>query len=222
MKLLCVPGLACSSDIFEHAARYLPEVQLAFAEWPLPERLDSLNAVARWVGAQIDAVGAQAVLGHSLGGLATLHLGVMESGRSRLKRVIADTFLAEPHPMFRTYVWDAPEVAARVEAMLDRLRPQFPRLRAAAMAFEETADWVDAALASGAAFIYGGRGGGVSDRSLAIRAGIPPDATNPVAVVPGTGHFLMLESPAAFYGHVRAALGLPARLPTLRPEVAAT
>ncbi len=220
MKLLCVPGLACSSDIFEHAARYLPEVQLAFAEWPLPERLDSLNAAARWLGAQVDAVGAQAVLGHSLGGLAALHLGVMEPGRSRLKRVIADTFLAEPHPMFRNLVWDAPPVAERVDAMLARLRPKFPRLRAAAAAFEGTADWVDAALRSGALFIYGGRGGGVSDRSLAIRAGIPPDATNRVAVVPDTAHFPMLEAPAAFYAHVRAGLGLSVTPATLRGAAA--
>ncbi|MFN3199450.1 MAG: alpha/beta fold hydrolase [Bradymonadia bacterium] len=207
MKCLCVPGLACSSDIFEAAAEHLPGLSVHAVDWPLPERITTMDATAFWVAEQIEATGAEVVIGHSLGGLAALHLYAIAPERMTARLFIADTFLAGPHPMFRNFLWQPPQpLEARVHQMLDTLRPKFPVLREAVMGFEETPTWREAALKSGAIFIYGGRGGEVSDDELARRAGIPEGATNTVHVVPGTSHFLMLEAPEAFYGHIREAV----------------
>lgn len=206
MKWLFLPGLACRSEIWEEAAARLPAVEPVLLDWPWPEELATVHAAAEWLGQRIDEHDPVGIVGHSLGGFVALHLFGALQRRPQLRLVIVDTFLAEPDPVFRNHVWAGPAaLERRVASMLDQERPRFPILRAAAMGFTETDAWVAQATGTGAAFVYGGRGGDHSDVELARLAGLPDAADNAVHVVPRTSHFLMWEQPEPFY-RILAAL----------------
>lgn len=205
-----VPGLACRRDIFERAQTYLPDIDPVVLEWPWPEELETIDDAASWLSEQIEAHEARGLVGHSLGGFVAMHLFGHLGHQPSIPLIIADTFMVDPHPFFRNHLWD-PDAAlqGRVVEMLEAERPRFPRLRAAAMGHVETDAWREAAVGTGAGFIYGGRGGDYSAAEIARLAGLPAGATNPVRVIDRTSHFLMLEAPAAFYGAVADLMSAP-------------
>lgn len=211
MRVLFVPGLNCTPAIWEHAAA-LPWLEALTPAWPT-EGIRSMDDAGRWLAEQIEATDAQAVVGHSLGGTTTLHLFGQLERRPLLPLVIVDSFMVTPHPMFRNHVWNGPEaLEVRVRAMLDAQRPRYLELHQVAWAFEEDAAWIDAAVGTGATFVYGGRDE-TEANVVATRAGMPEHGLEQVRLIPGTSHFLMLEQPDAFHRVLVEAIGQQARAP---------
>jgi len=204
MRVVFVPGLNCTAAIWEHALA-LPWVEGTALEWPT-DGLDSMDDAARWLDAQLLAHDAEAVVGHSLGGTTTLHLFGHLGRCPRLPLVVVDSFMVTPHAMFRNHVWKGPEaLRERIRTMLDSQRPRYQALHAMAWAFEEDQAWIEAAVATGATFVYGGRD--EPDPSVvAVRAGVPEHALDQARMIPETSHFLMLEQPDAFHAVLSAAL----------------
>lgn len=209
MRCLFVPGFAVRPAVWEEID--LPGLTAVCTAWP-EQGITTLDDAGRWVAAEAERTGVEAVVGHSLGGIAALHAwGRM--GRVPVPRlVVVDSFLTTPHPMFRNHVWgDRPVLAARVAAMLAEERPRYPALQALVRDLPLDAEWARAAAATGAAFIWGGRGSDLAPEGIARLAGLPEGAVNPVFVVPDASHFLMLEQPSRFRGALEAALGISDR-----------
>lgn len=210
MKGLFVPGLCCRSDIWDEASTHLPGVYVVALDWPWPERLRSYDDGAAWLAGEIRAHRPDFVVGHSFGGVLALHLCSQLQPQPEWRLVIVDTFLVTPHPFFRNHVWQpVPALRERVATMMSEERPRFPILREVASA-DDPPEWRERALATRAAYIYGGRSGEHSPASLGELAGVPESAGHDVRSVEGTSHFLMLERPEEFYTTLRDVLKIEA------------
>jgi pimeloyl-ACP methyl ester carboxylesterase len=212
MKGIFIPGLFCLSEIWEASSVHLLGVDAVALDWPWPERIASYDEGAAWLADKIRAHEPDFVVGHSLGGVIALHLCGGLRRRPAWDLVIVDTFLVTPHPFFRNHVWQpAPALQERVAAMLAAERPRFPVLRGVASG-EDPPGWLERALATHAAYIFGARSGEHAPASLGELAGVPASAGHDVRAVPDTAHFPMLERPEEFYATLRDVLrrdGLP-------------
>ncbi len=209
-RMLFVPGLCCRAEIWEHAHALLPGIRCVALEWPWPERVRSYDDGAAWLADAIDAHAPDAVIAHSFGGVIALHLRASLVAAPAWRLVVVDTFLVEPHPFFRNHVWgEAPELRARIAAMLEAERPRFPLLREVAMA-DDPPGWRERVLGAGASFVYGGRSNEHGAATLGAMAGVPAGAGHDVRVIEGASHFPMLERPEAFYAGLGSVLAAPA------------
>jgi pimeloyl-ACP methyl ester carboxylesterase len=205
---LFVPGLCCRSEIWAAASTLLPGVDVAALDWPWPERIRSYDDGADWLADAIRAHDARFVVGHSFGGIVALHLRAQSPQPRAWSLVVVDAFLVRPDPFFRNHVWQAaPELRERVAAMLAEERARFPLLREVATA-DDPPQWRERALATRAAYVYGGRSDAHAAATLGEMAGVPAGAGHDVRVVPGASHFPMLERPQEFYATLRDVLGI--------------
>lgn len=203
MKALFLPGLHCRAEIWEGAPAALPGVGVVALDWPWPERLRSHDDAADWLDGEIARQGAAVVVAHSFGGIVALHLRARAQTEPEWRLVVVDSFLVTPHAFFRNHVWrPAPELRARVAAMLAEERPRFPMLSEVASA-EDPPGWRERVLAKRASFVYGARSGEHDAATLGEMAGVPPSTGHEVRAIANASHFLMLEQPDAFYAAVR-------------------
>jgi len=207
MRLVFVPGLCCRASIWDDARALMPDADAVAIDWPWPERIRSYDDGASWLADAIATHAPDVVVAHSFGGVIALHLRASLAAAPRWRLVVVDTFLVDPHPVFRNHVWgDAAALRTGIAAMLDAERPRFPLLRELAMA-DAPAGWRERALGAGASFIYGGRSDEHDAATLGALAGVPANAGHDVRVVGGASHFPMLERAEAFVEVLRLALG---------------
>lgn len=197
-KLLLAPGFACGPEIWAGAGKYLVEAELIHARWE-PGML-TVEAARAYLADLVRSTSPDVYVGHSLGGLLLLELLAAERIPSR-PTIVVDAFLADPADLFKNFVWEDHALRARVTASLDAHRPQFGSLRASIASWRRTG-WPQAALDTGAHFVYGGRG--ASDAEVVEALGWPRGAATRerLTIIPRTSHFLMLEAPERFYAVV--------------------
>jgi len=190
MKLLFLPGFACGSWVWERARPALERRwDCSFADWPpQAESFDSLDLYADW----LSRPGADAVVGHSMGGLLAL---MLES-----PAVLVDTFLTPPEPFFRNAFAAGTDEKLKRDAA-ERLRVCIPRFSLSLRERLRSSDFSNLALSHPApiAAVYGMREN--QDESEVLGKLGWPDrlkAKIPVRLVPEAAHFLMLEQPQAF------------------------
>lgn len=200
MRWLLAPGFACTSMLWRHFEEHCPDVEGCPVVWP--EGLTTVSSAADHLLARIEATDPDVVVGHSMGGVLALALAV--EGRHDRPMIIVDAFLNFPPPFFRNFVHENEALEAEVKAMLEPEKARRTALQAALQAWEDPPDWIQACHATGAAFIYGGRGA-PDDATVIDHLGWPPGSAAgvPLAVLPRTSHMMMLERPAAFYARVR-------------------
>lgn len=198
MRLLFLPGFACGAWVWERARPALEaRWECSFADWPKQtEAFDSLELYADWLGRP----DADAVVGHSMGGLLALMTG--------RPAVLVDTFLLPPGPFFQNqFVPGTPELLRRQAA--ERLRADIPRFHPDLRERLRSTDCSSLALRRGApaAALYGMRESRDEAEVLAA-LGWPEGlkAKVPVKLVPEAAHFLMLEQPDAFVFALAGAL----------------
>jgi pimeloyl-ACP methyl ester carboxylesterase len=196
--VLFAPGFACTPAIWAPAREHLPHVDPVHAEWA--PRLTSLEAARDHLHALVADVTPDAYVGHSMGGLLLLELIIARRIPVR-PAVIVESFLADPHDMFKNFVWDNAELRDHVTRMLDEQRPRFAPLRGAISSWQRSG-WPEAAIHTGAHFVYGGRG--QHDAYVIDALAWPQGLASParLSIIPHTSHFLMLEAAQPFYALV--------------------
>ena len=196
--LLLVPGYACTSDIWDPVTARLPDQRAVTFAWD-PAAHASVRAARDALAERVRALRPGALVGHSMGGLLLLELQL--DGRiPRRPTLIADAFLTAPADVFKNHVWADAALRARVQAMLAQERARHPELLRSIQAWGERPGWPQAAIDTGAHFVYGGRD--LSPEALVGALGWPAGAATPtnLSVLPQTSHFLMLEDPRGLRG----------------------
>jgi len=208
-RLVFLPGFACRSWIWE---RVVPALEVRWAcellDWPLDETkgFADLEGFADWIirshGPALAS--ADAVVGHSMGGLLALMLC---AGGRAARAVLVDTQLTPPDPFFRSLLAPGTDEPTRraVGRMARECSPHFhPSLRGRLKA----GDFAGLAKAGPAASAVYGMRGCAEPRLVREHLGWPGWLERRVACrfVPASAHFPMLENPPGFLAALTALL----------------
>ena len=186
-RVLFAPGFACTSEIWSGLS--IGGIEPLYVRWE--SSLETVSAAR--VALENDVVEGEpdVYVEHSLGGLLLLELLIAERIPSR-PTLIIDAFLDDPADMFKNYVWEDDKLRDTVVRMLDAQRPLFVPLRRSIGEWTRSG-WPEAAIETGAHFVYGGRGGTEEEVLEALMW--PQQARKQITILPKTSHFLMMEAP---------------------------
>ncbi|MCB9644966.1 MAG: alpha/beta fold hydrolase [Myxococcales bacterium] len=203
-KVLFASGFACTPAIWRPVEEHLADVAAYRVSWRKADQ--SVDATRDFLEGEILREKPDAYVGHSLGGLLLLELLIAQR-IPQASALIVDAFLEAPADIFKNYVWEDVALREEVTAMLDAQRPDFARLKESIMDWKREG-WPEAALETGAHFVYGGRGASEEEVMEALALPHLLIREGQISILPKTSHFLMLEQPQAFAALVRATLGL--------------
>ena len=209
-KLLFLPGYGCRSSIWEPLAALLkPDFEATLLDWPI-ESLSGFHRVedfGAWLAGEASVTGGgfDAVIGHSMGGLAALKL----AQTLKFPRVVlCESFLTPPKPFFQNLVWGPKSnlVEVQVSAMVAEESPRYsPRLQKE-LKTGRFVGWASAAKCEISA-VYGTRG--AADPVEVMGKLDWPDPLFDkirVSLIDGCAHFPMLENPQTAADAIRESL----------------
>lgn len=211
-KLLFLPGYACRSSIWEPLAALLkPDFEATLLDWPkeLVSGFHRVEDFGAWLASEpaVSGGGFDAVVGHSMGGLAALKL----AQSVKVPRVVlCESFLTPPKRFFQNLVWGPKSnlVEIQVSAMVAEESPRYsPRLQKE-LKNGRFVGWASAAKCEVAA-VYGTRGA-ADPVEVMDKLDWPDPLFDKIRVtlIDGCAHFPMLEQPEAAADAIREALAV--------------
>lgn len=197
--ILFVPGMACTSQIWE-ALELLPHYfECVFLDWPKEElaKLETLDDCANWLSREVQNHNAQIVIGHSLGGLSLLK--ALEKGQIQVeKAIVIESFLSPPPPFFKQFVgpYASEELESNLHEMFNQNRIFFSEKLKNFVREEIKENCIDLKKIKNTFFLYGMRGEEDSDKVLDLLPFLQNlDDSNSIGLLPYSAHFPMIEEP---------------------------
>jgi pimeloyl-ACP methyl ester carboxylesterase len=210
MKILFLPGYACTSEIWlPLRAQLEAEHSTVAVDWPrlAISAYDKIQDFARWLTTEsLDASRYDCIVGHSMGGLVALEWLASGAGAAR-HLVLVESFLLPPPPFFRNLLREeGTALAQAVHQMLEQERRHY------SPGLQESLRLVDltgclSRLNGDVHALYGDRGCGSAKRVAAELDW--PEAVSEcveVHVIRDACHFPMLENPQGTAAALRRIL----------------
>lgn len=197
--ILFIPGMACTSQIWEGLELLPHYFDCVFTDWPTDKMSTwkTLEDCTEWVIEQVKDSGASIVIGHSLGGLALLK--ALEQGAIQLdKAIVIESFLSAPSDFFKQFVgpYASEELEENLHAMFNKNRNHFSEDFREFIRHQITTKCVDLKKIHNTFFIYGMRGEEDGDKVLEMLPYLQHlNDSNSIGLMPYSGHFPMIEEP---------------------------
>jgi len=209
VRLLLLPGYACTARIWEPVLPLLPGgVHVTSLDWPrgLTPGFRHIADFTDWLGTVAGPDDFTAVAAHSMGGMAALTLAAR--GRLNAPIILVESFIKPPGPFFRSLLTPgcAPAIETSVKAMLAAEGARYaPELRGELRGSDLSGSL--GSIPARVSALYGDRGAG---SGAVIKSLDWPKAvldSVPVTAIPGSCHFPMLENPRATAAAIAEELG---------------
>lgn len=204
-----LPGYACTADIWRPCASTLADrFDTVALSWPadLTRDFHTVSHFSDWLQEEIHLAPADALIGHSLGGLVALEVA-RRSGLPDVRVVLVESFLTPPHSFFKNLLMpSAPRaLVAEVSEMLDRERPKYSttlREHLASLDLSAEVEHSPARIDS----LYGDRGHSAAEVTESLGWSKQLQRRINIHIVPKACHFPMLEQQVATAQIIRSIL----------------
>ncbi len=195
---LLIPGMACTSAIWDGLEVLPYHFDCHLMDWPKnPEELKTLEDCAHFVANKAHEIGAELVIGHSLGGLATLK--ALEQNWLQIPcSVVIESFLEVPPEFFRQFVgpYASAELEAKLHEMFNENRSSFHEELKTFVKEKITRKCINLKKIQNTFFIYGMRAQEDEEKVLDLLPYLADlDDSNSIGLVPFSAHFPMIEEP---------------------------
>ncbi len=196
--ILFVPGMACTSQIWE-GLELLPHFfNCVFLDWPEnSSEFETLEDCAQWLAQEVHDHQAQIIIGHSLGGLSLLKAMELKKIQPE-KAIIIESFLKAPDTFFKQFVgpYASEELESNLHEMFNANRNNFSEKLRLFLRETISSKCIDIKKINNTFFLYGMRGEENSDKVLDLLPFLQDlNDTNSIGLLPYSGHFPMIEEP---------------------------
>lgn len=196
--ILFVPGMACTSQIWEGLELLPHYFNCIFLDWPKNvSQFETLEDCAHWLAQEIHSHQAEIIIGHSLGGLSLLKAMELKKVHPQ-KAIVIESFLEAPDPFFKQFVgpYASEELESNLHEMFNANRNNFSEKLRLFLREEITGSSIDIKKIDNTFFLYGMRGEEDSDKILDLLPFLQDlNDTNSIGLLPYSGHFPMIEEP---------------------------
>lgn len=125
MKLLFLPGIGCTKEIWNSVKSYIKEYDCTFITYPrtVTKQVNSINDLADWLYNEIKDQGYDVIIGHSAGGLIALQL-LNDYSYTTSKLVLVESNLKPAEVFYRNLMLN--DTTKEYECIIKMLRSEMP------------------------------------------------------------------------------------------------